>query len=108
MRSIAARECSRLDGISARDYPLGMSDHTRRVLGQALRLPRRDRAALVAELLRTLDGKEEKELSRQEWENAWVEEVQRRAREVRVGTAELIDGDEALKRVRAGLKRRRK
>jgi hypothetical protein len=85
-----------------------MSDEARRVLEQAIRLPERERATLVAELLRTLGDEDPAGLSREEWEEAWTEEVDRRVHEIREGTAELIEGDEALKQVRAGLKSRRR
>ena len=85
-----------------------MSDQTRQVLKQALRLPQRERATLVAELLRTLDDEGDEGLTQEEWETAWAAEINRRVREIREGKAELIDGDEALRRVRAGLKPRRR
>jgi putative addiction module component (TIGR02574 family) len=85
-----------------------MSDQTRQVLKQALRLPQRERATLVAELLRTLDDEGDEGLTQEEWEKAWAAEIDRRVREIREGKAELIDGDEALRRVRAGLKPRRR
>jgi hypothetical protein len=85
-----------------------MSDQTRQVLKQALRLPQRERATLVAELLRTLDDEGDEGLTQEEWEKAWAAEINRRVREIREGNADLIDGDEALRRVRAGLKPRRR
>lgn len=85
-----------------------MSDQTRQVLKQALRLPQRERATLVEELLRTLDDNGDESLTQEEWEKAWAAEINRRVREIREGKAELIDGDEALRKVRAGLKPRRR
>ena len=81
-----------------------MSNQTRQVLEQALRLSQRERATLVADLLRTLDDEGDEGLTQEEWEEAWAAETDRRVREIREGKAELIRGDEALKQVRAGLK----
>ncbi len=85
-------------------YLKRMANQTQQVLEQALRLPQRERAALVAELLRTLDDEGDEGLTQEEWEKAWAAEIDRRVSEIREGKAELIEGDEALKRVRAGLK----
>lgn len=81
-----------------------MSNQTRQVLQQALRLSQRERGTLVAELLRTHDDEPDEGLTQEEWEKAWAAEIDRRVGEIREGKAELIDGDEALKRVRAALK----
>jgi hypothetical protein len=85
-----------------------MSNQTRQVLEQALRLSERERATLVAELLRTLDDERDEGLTQEEWEKAWAAEIGRRVHEIRAGKAELIDGDEALEKVRAGLKPNRR
>ena len=85
-----------------------VSNQTRQILEQALRLPQRERATLVGELLRTLDDENDEGLTQEEWEKAWAAEIDRRVSEIREGKAELIDGDEALKRVRAGLKSNRR
>ncbi len=89
-------------------YLSHMSNQTRQVLEQALRLPQRERATLVAELLRTLDDEGDEGLTQEEWEKAWAAEIDRRVREIREGKAELIDGDQALRRVRAGLRPNRR
>ncbi len=89
-------------------YRSHMSNQTRQVLEQALRLPQRERATLVAELLRTLDDEGDEGLTQEEWEKAWAAEIDRRVREIREGKAELIDGDQALRRVRAGLRPNRR
>ena len=85
-----------------------MSNQTQQILEQALRLSQRERATLVAELLRTLDDEGEEGLTQGEWEEAWAAEIERRVRDIRAGKAELIDGDEALKRVRGGAKPNRR
>lgn len=60
-----------------------MSNQTRQVLEQALRLTQRERARLVAELLRTLDDEGDQGLTREEWEKAWAAEIEPRVREIR-------------------------
>ena len=71
--------------------------------------PAASRAAIAALApMRTLDDEDEKGLSQEEWEQAWAAEIERRIREVREGTAELVDGHQALKQVRARVKPRRK
>lgn len=66
---------------------------------QALALSEQERAELARDLIRSLDGDPDLDASEK-----WVEVLTRRAREVRDGTAELVDGETALKRVRARLK----
>ncbi len=68
---------------------------------QALLLPDDERGELAAKLLRTLDPNVEDELTRNEWEAAWSDEIDRRVREIRAGRVELIDGDEVLAELRA-------
>ena len=65
------------------------------VLDQALKLPDDERSKLAASLLRSLEPDGD-ELSPDEWDRVWSTELDRRSREVREGTAELIDGDEVL------------
>ena len=60
----------------------------RRLLEEALTLPRPERAALVGELLDTLDTQEGVEA-------AWTAELRRRLVELREGRAELIDWESA-------------
>ncbi|HVK78414.1 MAG TPA: addiction module protein [Kofleriaceae bacterium] len=77
------------------------------VLAQALQLPEEERGDLVARLLRSLEPDDD-EVTGDEWEAAWSSELDRRVREVRTGAVELIDGDEALARVRTAIERRRR
>ncbi len=65
---------------------------------QALELPERERAELARELLHSLDDAADDDGSVQ-----WAEVIERRGREVLEGTAELVDGNEAVARVRARL-----
>jgi putative addiction module component (TIGR02574 family) len=54
------------------------------VFTDALSLPTSDRARLARELLRSLDESEDPDAA-----EAWLTEIERRAREVKAGTAEL-------------------
>jgi putative addiction module component (TIGR02574 family) len=65
---------------------------------EMLRLPENERAELVRDLIRSLDGEADPEAAKK-----WADEIERRARTVLDGTAELVDGREALARVRARL-----
>jgi putative addiction module component (TIGR02574 family) len=70
------------------------------VLDQALQLPDEERGALATQLLRSLDPDDGDESAPQEWEAMWSAELDRRIREVRDGSVELIDGDEVLAELR--------
>jgi len=59
------------------------------VLGNALNLEVRDRAALAERLLASLE-----ELSEEEANRLWAEEAQRRLGEYRVGRAQAVQADE--------------
>ncbi|MFP2897234.1 addiction module protein [Corallococcus sp. 4LFB] len=73
------------------------------LLAQALRLSPDDRARLAHELLDSLgEGPPE------DAENAWGEEISRRAQEVLDGTAELLDWDDVRKRMKERLEQRRR
>lgn len=69
---------------------------------EALALPLDERAALARDLLVSLD-----EPADPNAEEAWAEEIGRRAEAVANGTATLVDWDEAEKRITARLKARR-
>jgi len=77
------------------------------VLAQALQLPDEQRGELVARLLRSLEPEEGDEITGEEWEATWSDEVSRRIHEVEDGSAELIDGDEVLREARARYESRR-
>ena len=77
------------------------------VLEQALRLTDHERGDLIAQLLRSLEPNDGEEVGGEEWEAAWSAELDQRVREIRDGSVELIDGDEALARVRAAIDARR-
>lgn len=48
------------------------------------------------------------EMSVDEWEAAWSAELDRRVQEIRQSKVELVDGKEALARVRASIEARRR
>jgi putative addiction module component (TIGR02574 family) len=68
----------------------------------ALKLERGERAKLASRLIRSLDA-EEANLSPEEWERIWAEEVDRRLEELRQGKVKGIPGEEVFARARAFL-----
>lgn len=78
------------------------------LLEQALQLPDAERGKLAMQLLRTLEPEDEDEVSKDEWEAAWSQEIDRRVREVDDGSVELLDGDEVLADARAWLDAQRR
>lgn len=77
------------------------------VLEQALQLSDDERGELIGQLLRSLEPADGEDLTADEWVAAWSGELGQRAREVRDGAVELIDGDEALAGVRRSITARR-
>ena len=77
-----------------------MSENGRQLLEKALRLPEKERAQLASELLRSLEGDEEHELSADEWAAAWGPELERRVRAIEEGTATLHESDEVFAALR--------
>ncbi len=78
------------------------------ILEQALQLSDHERGELIGQLLRSLEPDAgEEELSADEWQAAWSIELGQRAREIRKGAVELIDGDEAVAGVRRSITARR-
>ncbi|MFO0592032.1 MAG: addiction module protein [Polyangiaceae bacterium] len=74
------------------------------VLAAALRLPVKARAAVVVELLESLDAVEQ---PAEEVEAAWAEEIQKRLDEVDAGTVTPVPWTEARRRIVAAAKGRR-
>lgn len=70
---------------------------------EILRLPENERAELARDLIRSLDGEADPAAAKK-----WADEIERRARAVLDSTAEVIDGPEALARVRTRLLARKK
>ena len=65
------------------------------------------RVRLIGQLLRSLEPADGDDLTAGEWVAAWSRELDQRARGVRDGAVELIDGDEALAGVRRSITARR-
>ena len=63
---------------------------------QALSLSAEERARLARELLDSIDN-----LTPREIETLWLDEAERRAREIDRGAAVLVDGDEVARKARA-------
>ncbi len=70
---------------------------------EVLELPKKARAKLAHDLILSL---EDEPLENQEdVDKAWAEEIQRRVRDVVEGRVKLIPMDQAMRQVRASLKR---
>jgi hypothetical protein len=74
---------------------------------QALKLPEKERGKLIARLLRSLEPDNDEELGPEAWEAAWSEEIDRRMRDVRDGTDELVDGEAVFRAADARIASRR-
>lgn len=72
------------------------------LLNAALTLTARERAKLVHDLLRSLDGPADADA-----DAAWVTELDRRARELDDGSVEPVDWEAARKRIAQRLRERR-
>ncbi len=72
---------------------------------KAMKLPANERAKLAHELLDTLDDESVGADTPDEIEAAWAVEIARRSDEVHRGVAKLVDGEEALQRVRDAARR---
>lgn len=70
---------------------------------QVLSLPDNEQAELARDLIRSLSGDADPDAAKK-----WADEIERRARTVLAGTAELVDGKEALARTRTRLLDRKK
>lgn len=73
--------------------------NTQQIEHAALHLPPASRAELAHKLLLSLD-----DLSEAELDQLWLDEAQRRAREIDAGTVRLIPADEVSRKARALLK----
>ena len=70
------------------------------MLGSVLKLSRRERALLAAEILASLDGPAEADAS-----SSWEAEIDRRLAGIQDGSTQLIDWSEVRTRIRAKLAR---
>jgi hypothetical protein len=77
-----------------------MSWPVEKILEEALKLDPKDQALVVAELSHA-----ESSAPPEEVEAAWRDEIARRLESIEDGTAEMIDGHEVSRRVRAEYKR---
>ena len=77
-----------------------MASTVEKVAAEALGLPSAGRALLVEKLLESLSGEVDSTIER-----AHLDEVRRRRDAVGSGKATLIEGDEALRRARAALRK---
>ena len=67
-----------------------VTDEAKQLLDEALKLPVRQRARLVSSLIESLDENDEADV-----EQAWIEEVQKRARELETGKIQGLSWAEA-------------
>jgi putative addiction module component (TIGR02574 family) len=65
---------------------------------KAAQLPEQERAELALSLIESLDGPADPDV-----EEAWVQEIERRVRQVEKGEAELIPAEEVFARIRRRL-----
>ena len=77
-----------------------MNARARQLLDELLQMSAEDRALIAAELEASL---EDAEVSPEQIERAWAEEITRRAREVREGRSRGREGHEELSEIRAEL-----
>ncbi|MGO9264174.1 MAG: addiction module protein, partial [Candidatus Binataceae bacterium] len=73
----------------------------REIIPELLKLPARERARLATELVQSLDESEDPDAA-----EAWLEELERRAREVLSGAAKLEDWTEVRRRIELRLRAR--
>lgn len=77
-----------------------MSPAFEALLDQVLKLPAEERGELASRLLRSLEPDDGDEPDAQEWDASWSTELDRRILEIRDGSVELVDGDDALAELR--------
>ena len=95
---ISKRTISRLGRNCATIFPMA---NRREILPELLKLPVRERARLATELVQSLDESEDPDAAM-----AWLEELDRRAREVVNGTAKLEDWAKVRRRIELRLRAR--
>ena len=100
MKSNGASRLRLLDSLVQVAKVESMPSNLKDLAAQALDLPADDRAELADLPVTSLDSADLASLER-----AWVDEAHRRSVEVRSGKVAAIPADEALKQVRASLKR---
>lgn len=78
-----------------------MTDRTRELLAEVLRLPVTERAAFAAEVLASVDGEEDADA-----DAAWLAEIERRGRRVLAGQSQGVPWEEVRSRIEQRLKQR--
>ena len=78
-----------------------MTDRTRELLAEVLKLPLPDRAELAAEVLASIDGEEDADA-----DSAWLAEIERRGRRVLAGQSEGVPWEQVRARIEQRLKQR--
>jgi len=91
---LAPAGCKRLLGGEDRRKISAMTDATKTVLADALRLDVDSRAELAAELLASLDGPADPDA-----EAAWAVEIERRVAAIEAGTVKLEPWDNVKRRI---------
>jgi putative addiction module component (TIGR02574 family) len=81
-----------------------MTERANQLLRDVLELPTDERAAVVTELLASLDGAEPP--ANEDFEAAWAEEIERRARRVLSGESAGTPWGEVRRSIEANLPRR--
>ncbi len=82
-------------------YDFFVTDAAKKLMEQALALPREDRRRLGLALLESLDD-DEQGLA---LHPAWIPEIKRRVEEIESGNVKTVPADEALVRLRARLQK---
>ena len=80
-------------------YTRGMSIDAEKLRDEALKLPAKDRAKLVADLLGSLEDLDD--MGDHGHEEAWVVEIEERARQIEAGEVATVPWSEARRRIRA-------
>lgn len=70
-----------------------------KIEGEALHLPKEERAQLIQRLVLSLDSPSEEDLR-----SDWLLEARRRAEELDNGTVQAVPGDDVMRRARALIK----
>jgi Putative addiction module component len=74
-----------------------MSSQSRRILEEALALPKKERLLIAAELHQSIEDTD----SPEEIQAAWLDEIAERVQSIADGTADMVDGSEVSRRIRA-------
>ena len=79
-----------------------MTDRTRELLAEVLKLPLPERAEIAAEVLASIDGEEDADA-----EAAWLAEIERRGRRVLSGQSQGVPWEQVRARIEQRLKQQR-